>query len=279
MKSSLKFSAMSVSYVQHSLEFLIDSYKKIGIKSIEFWAAEPHFYSKNFPERSQALDRLKDIKKQLDEAGINVSMYTAETLNYPASYSHPDKHVRDATISYMKDVCQEALILGCKQVFVNTGCGLRDLPREENWSRCVDSFKQLCDFAEGIGVDIVLEQLQPYESNLVINLEDCIRMKNEVAKNNFKICLDVVAMEVAGEKIDEYFSAFGKDIVHIHLADNNHEILGEGSYPIDVYLKYLEAIKFSGYISLEINDSIYWLDPHKSLELSYDWLRKKGYII
>ena len=278
MKEQLKFSAMSVAYVQYSLDYVIASYQKLGLKAIEFWAAEPHFHAQNFPDRQRALDYLRSIKEKLDDAGIVVSMYTAETLNYPASYSHPEKHVRDATLAYMKAACEEALVLGCKRVFVNTGCGLRDLPREDSWRRCVQSYQDLCDYAAGLGVEIVMEQLQPYESNLVTNLDDCRRMKSDVSRDNFKICLDVVAMEVAGEKMEDYFEAFGKDLVHIHLADQNHEILGKGSYQIDEYLTTLKERDFQDYVSLEINDSIYWMDPHKSLELSINWLRDKGYI-
>ncbi|MDU6065365.1 MAG: TIM barrel protein [Anaerococcus sp.] len=93
-----------------------------------------------------------------------------------------------------------------------------------------------------------------------------------------KICLDLVAMEVANEKIEDYFNTFGDDIAHIHLADSNHEILGDGNFPIDKYLEYLESINFDKYISLEINDSIYWNDPEKSLRESISWLKDNNYM-
>lgn len=276
-KTKLKFSAMSVAYVQYSLDYVIESYRKLGLKSIEFWAGCPHFYKADYASKSESLKVLEQIREKLKKNGITVSMYTTETLGYPFSYSHPDEKVRKRTLEHMKDACDEALAIGCNRVFVNTGCGLRDLPKEESFQRTADTYKELCSYAKNLGVDIVLEQLQPYESNLVISLEDCIEMKRLVGYDNFKICLDVVAMEVAGENIQQYFDAFGDDVVHIHLADRNHEILGNQDYPLENYLKYLEEINYKEYISLEINDSIYWIDPHGSLEKSKEWLAAHGY--
>ena len=81
-------------------------------------------------------------------------------------------------------------------------------------------------------MELVLEQLQPYESNLVYSLADIDRMLKEVGYENLKVCLDVVAMEVSGDTVDDFFRVLEDQIAHIHLADSNHEILGEGVYPV-----------------------------------------------
>lgn len=279
MSNKLKFSAMSVIYIQYSFDYVLKSYSELGIDAIEFWAAEPHYYSNRFETREESLDYLNRLKNKLDDSKIKVSMFTPETLMYPYSYSHPEKKVRANTINYMKSACEEASILGCNKVFVNTGCGLRDIPIIESWKNCVNSYKEICDYAKTLNVNIVLEQLQPYESNLVTDLKSCMEMKKDVNRDNFKICLDLVAMEVANENIKDYFNVFGKDIVHIHLADRNHEILGEQDYPIESYLNFLEKVNFNEFVSLEINDSIYWEDPHKALYNSIKWLNEHEYFI
>ncbi|MDD7767081.1 MULTISPECIES: sugar phosphate isomerase/epimerase family protein [Anaerococcus] len=274
----LKFSAMTVSYIQYSLVYLIKSFGRLKIDNIELWAALPHYdiyLDKNTDLYNKQLEK---IKNKLKENNMKIVMFTPETLAYPYSYSHPNEIIRNRTVEYMKKACNDALDLGCNQVFINSGCGLRDIPVEDSWKNCVDSFKKICKYAENLGINIVLEQLQPYESNLVINLQDCIRMKKDVGYDNLKICLDLVAMEVANEKIEDYFNTFGDDIAHIHLADSNHEILGDGNFPIDKYLEYLESINFDKYISLEINDSIYWNDPEKSLRESIRWLKDNNYM-
>jgi protein FrlC len=268
-----RLAAMDVQYVQYSLDYTIDSFKRCGLHFIEFWGATPHYYRFDYSTAVEAHERLTQIRKQLEENEISVIMYTPETLGYPYSFSHPDQRVRDRTVAFFDLACQDSVSLGCKQIFLNTGCGLRDLPREESWARTADSYRKICDIAKGYGIDMVLEQLQPYESNLVITLPDVKRMLEDVDRPNLKVCLDLTAMEVAGEKIEDYFETFGDKVAHIHLADENHQILGTGSYPVDDYMQYLVDIDFKGYTSLEINDSIYWLDPHQSMMDTMEYIR------
>ena len=267
-----RIAAMSVQYLQFSLDYLIDSYVKCGIHNIEFWAGEPHYYRMDYLTRFEAANRLKSIKARFTDNGIKVIMFTPETLNYPYSFSHPDQAVRNRTVEFFDMCCQDALELDCHRIFINTGCGLRDIKREESWKRVVDSLVRLCDVGKKYNIDFVLEQLQPYESNLVTTLAEMKQVIKDVGQPNLKICLDVVAMEVAGENMKDWFQELGEDIEHIHLADQNHQILGTGDYPIKTYLGYLGLVNFDGYISLEINDSIYWMDPHRSLYQSIDYL-------
>ena len=56
----------------------------------------------------------------------------------------------------------------------------QDLPREESFARLVDTYKKIAAIAEQKGIELVLEQLQPYESNLVLNLQDIKRVLDEV---------------------------------------------------------------------------------------------------
>lgn len=267
-----QIAAMSVQFVQYSLDYTIEAFAKCGIKNIEFWGADPHYYRENYLTRFEASKQLRKIRNQLDERDIKVVMYTPETLAYPFSFSNPEESVRNRTVEFFDKACNDALELGCNQIFVNSGCGLRDVDRSISWNHTVDSLQKICDLAKRYGVDLVLEQLQPYESNLVTSLQDIKSMLSDVNKENLKVCLDVVAMEVAKDTLKDFFSQLGERIVHIHLADKNHEILGVGNYPIIEYLDYLAEIGFDKYVSLEINDSIYWEDPYPSLKQSMDYL-------
>ena len=119
-----------------------------------------------------------------------------------------------------------------------------------------------------------MEQLQPYESNLVLNLQDIKRVLDEVDSPAMYICVDVVAMAVAGEELKDYFEVLGRDRIKlIHFADTCHYILGDGELPLKDYLKTLEEYDYDGIVDLEINDSIYWDDPHESIRKSVEWLK------
>lgn len=267
------FSVMSVQYSQYSFEYYLSSMNKLGIKNIDFWGGEPHYFSDG--QRASKL-RLEKIKSLIDQYEMNVVVYTPETLSYPFSYSHPDNLVRKRTVQYLKNAIDDAVYLNCPYVFMNSGCGLRDLTVNDSLSLLIDSYRQIVTYAQENGITMVLEQLQPYESNLITDIDSLEYVINSINSNCLKICVDVVAMEVACETLETYFNRFGRDrIALIHFSDSHHYILGEGDtlFPLKDYLKTLARFNYDGIIDLEINDSIYWLDPHTSIRKSINWLK------
>ena len=79
---------------------------------------------------------------------------------------------------------------------------------------------------------------------------------------------------MAGEELKDYFEVLGRDKIKlIHFADTCHYILGDGELPLADYLKTLEEYDYDGIVDLEINDSIYWDDPHDSIAKSVEWLK------
>ena len=268
------FAVMSVQYVHYSLEYYLDSMVKNGLKHVDLWGGIPHYCRLDYPFDEDAKKTIGYIRAMMEERGLDVSVYTPETLAYPYSFSHPEEEVRKRTVDYFSMAMDDALLFGTNKVFLNSGCGLLDLPREESFARLVDTYKKIAAIAEQKGIELVLEQLQPYESNLVLNLQDIKRVLDEVDSPAMYICVDVVAMAVAGEELKDYFEVLGRDRIKlIHFADTCHYILGDGELPLKDYLKTLEEYDYDGIVDLEINDSIYWDDPHESIRKSVEWLK------
>ena len=125
---------------------------------------------------------------------------------------------------------------------------------------------------------MILEQLQPYESNLLINLPQMDAMLREVHSPALRTCVDLVAMGVSGENLEDYYTTLGKESIQfIHFADGNpsgHYILSDGNLPLKESIQTLEKHDYTSIIDLEINDPIYWADPHTSVKKSVDYLRK-----
>ena len=268
------FAVMSVQYVHYSLEYYLDSMVKNGLRHVDLWGGIPHYCRLDYPFAEDAKQKIGSIRAMMEERGLDVSVYTPETLAYPYSFSHPEEEVRKRTVDYFSMAMDDALLFGTNKVFLNSGCGLLDLPREESFARLVDTYKKIAAIAEQKGIELVLEQLQPYESNLVLNLQDIKRVLDEVDSPAMYICVDVVAMAVAGEELKDYFEVLGRDRIKlIHFADTCHYILGDGELPLKDYLKTLEEYDYDGIVDLEINDSIYWDDPHESIRKSVEWLK------
>ena len=269
-------SVMSVQYVQHTFSYYLNSMARVGLSKIDLWGGVPHYCRLDYSSAPEAARQVNRLRREIDAREMQVVIYTPETLGYPFSYSAPDPAVRTRTINYMRQAMDDALLLGTNRVFLNTGCHPRDLDREEGWKRTVDSFQTLCGFAADAGVQLVLEQLQPYESNLVTSLDGIERMLAEVSSPALACCVDVVAMEEAGDTLEDFCQRLGSRLQWVHYSDSHHLVLGEGSYgreKLEGYIRTLEQYGYQNCLDLEINDSIYWEDPHGSLQRSVDYLR------
>lgn len=270
-----QFAVMSVQYLQYSFEYYLNSMQQCGIKHVDLWGGIPHYCRLDYPFSADALKKIDSICEKMKKKDLDVVVYTPETLSYPYSFTDPDEEVRKRTIDYFSMAMDDAKRFGTDKVFLNSGCGLRDLPREESWKRLIDTYQKIAVIAEEKGIKLVLEQLQPYESNLIITLDDIKRALEEVGSNSLFVCVDVVAMAVAGETLKDYFETLGTERIQlIHFADTCHYILGDGELPLKEYLQVMEEYDYKGVVDLEINDSIYWENPHASIVRSVEWLKK-----
>lgn len=272
-----QIACMSVQYVHYSFEYYLNSMQRLNVRNLDLWGGHPHYCPLDYLTRSESSKRVREIRNMVEANGQKIVIYTPETLNYQYDVSSPSQTVRNRTLDYFDQAIDETLEMGTSRLFINSGCGLLDIPREDSWKWAVESISQICEMANQRGVTMMLEQLQPYESNLLVNLSQMKEMLSAVNSPALKVCIDLVAMEVAGEKLEDYYNELGEDAIgFIHYADGDpsgHYILGDGNAPLKEYLDILASHNFTGYIDLEINDSIYWNDPHTSVKRSVDYLR------
>lgn len=267
---------MSVQYVQHTFDYYVKSMETCGLKNVDMWGGAPHYCRLDYNSSMEAAAAIRKLRGKMEDHGLKTVIYTPETLGYPFSYSTDQTALRARTVDFMKAAMDDALEFDTNRVFLNTGCHPRDLDREEGLKRVIDSYARLSDYAEKMGVKLMLEQLQPYESNLCININDIRQIVNEVNSPALNICVDLVAMEVAGENLEQYFEEFKDKIQWIHYSDSHHLILGDGDYGKEKLKGYIDTLEKYGYdslLDLEINDSIYWEDPHTSIKRSVDYLK------
>lgn len=270
-------SVMSVQYWHTSFEYFLSSMERCQLKNIELWAGAPHYSYDCFETRADAEAHIRAMRRQMEARGMQVVMLTPEQLNYPINIAGREAGYRKKSLDYFTRAMEDALLFGTDRVFITSGWGLLDEPREDAWRRSVDSLGELCARAEKMGVSLVIEQLQPYESNLLTTCDDMVRMLNEVSSPALQCCVDLVAMAVVGDELQDFFDRLPGRVRHIHFADGNpsgHYICGDGNLPLRGYLATLEANQYSGYLTLEINDSIYWDDPHTSIARSAEFLRR-----
>ncbi len=269
----INVAAMSVQYWQYSFEYFLDSMVKCGIENIELWAGEPHYYRYNYNSAGDAARRVREMRRQMDDRGLKVVMYTPETLGYPFSAASPLPEARNRVVDFYKMCMDDMAGFGTDQLFCNPGWAPRDIPVADSWRRSVDLFKIVGEYAEKMGVTLNIEQLQPYESNLVNTAAQLRRFIDDVASPAMVCCLDIGAMAVAGDTIEDFYREMPGKIRHVHFSDRNHEVPGDQDLPLASYITEFEAKGYDGYLTLEVNDGIYVEDPHAAFARSAEYMR------
>lgn len=97
-------------------------------------------------------------------------------------------------------------------------------------------------------------------------------MVEEVAHPALKVMVDTIATGAAGETLEQWFQAFGTDLIHMHFLDGDpyvHNIWGNGNYPLEEMLQCLSNHQYQGYLVQEVADERYFSDPVTADEQNY----------
>ena len=262
MPQMRQIAGMNLAYVFFPLTYFLDAMVEFGIESIELWGGMPHLYADDV----SAAD-VSRLRREIERRDLNLVCYTPEQCAYPVNWAADDDSVRDRSLRYFARRLEMAAELGAQLMLVTSGWGYRTGPLGEAWKRSRDSLQCVASKASALGIRLVLEALQPVESNLVVDLASLERMLAEIDSEAIGVCLDTVAMAVADETIDQYFVAFGGALSHIHLNDGDpagHLTWGDGSLPLADYLEQIARHNYRGHLTLEIADERYRLDPDEA---------------
>ncbi len=262
---------MNIHYMNFSLDYFLDAQERVGFESIELWGGAPHFYLD-----PTCYEDCRVLKQKIRDHHLKLVEFTPENCMYP--YQMAAKGLCfERSLEYFKNGVRACAELECPQISTNSGRGYLDETREEAWKRSVEMHRQLCDFAAEYGVTVAMESLRPEETNLGVRLEDVRRLFDEIDRPNLRINVDVTAMGVSGETLEQWFAEFGSLITHFHFIDGTpygHLIWGDGCRDLESDLRVLADNHYSGYLGQEITDSRYYSDP-----LTHDMRNMKAWEI
>jgi fructoselysine 3-epimerase len=255
---------MNLHYLQYTLEYFLNSMVKFGVPNIELWGGYPHLYSEDL-----TLLEVARIRKDIERRDLNLVCYTPEQLMYANNIAAKETDIRNRSIDYYLKNIEITAELGTNLMLMTSGWGYYHETKDGAWNNAQESLATLSSKAADMGITLLLEPLQPFESNLITDVKTLKKMIEEVNMTSLKGMLDIVAMAVAGESVHEYFQALGDQLLHIHLIDgtpSGHLACGDGTLPIEQYLTDISEYGYNRYLSLELAASSYYTDPDKAFE-------------
>lgn len=255
-----QISVMNIHYCNFSLDYFLDCQAKLGVKNVELMAGHQGMWIdyKGFADPAP-------IRRKLEERGLKCPVITPENIDYPYQYAAQGKELFERSVAFFTNGIRMGAELGSKILMANSGWGYWNESYEEGMKRCAEMFHRLCRVCEEYDMEIAFESLRPQESHLCVDLKSTRDLFDRVDHPRFKAMVDVTAMEVAGETIEDWFEAFGpENINHAHFVDGNpygHLVWGEGSRNLEQMLNVMNKYGYKGCYSQELTDSSYFQDP------------------
>ena len=262
--------AMNIIFSHHSLDYMLDSFDRIGVKRFELWAPSPQF-----DLRMPSLCDISAFKKKVYGRGFGITCVTPEQCAYPHNIASAEADVRRYAVEHFKKYIDVTAELGVAKMLCGPGWGNVDEDVEEAWKRSVDSLHELARYAEGAGIDLAFEILNHYETNLVYSLDTMKRMAEAVVSPRFQLCVDTVPVELDHRKLSDFFDAFGERIIHIHMTDGDplgHVPPGLGRYDMAAYFQTLARYDYRGDVTIEICDTNWSNEPEKATRIGFETL-------
>ncbi|MGV3764049.1 sugar phosphate isomerase/epimerase family protein [Parapedobacter sp.] len=123
--------------------------------------------------------------------------------------------------------------------------------RAIEWERAVVNLRTVCESAAARGLEIALEPLNRFESDLINNVDDLLHLIGDINHPAAKICLDMFHMNIEEPDPEAAIVKSGEKLIHVQVSENYRGTPGTGNASWDAYRRGLEAIGYQGVVSIE----------------------------
>lgn len=205
-------------------------------------------------EDPQLIDTDK-IRAELEKNGLSVIVCGA--FGTSRDLTSDDPELQRNSLIYIEECLKIARELGSAffagPMYSAVGKA-RMIPKEEReveWSRAVENLRTVCEIASSMGLEIALEPLNRFESDLVNNVDDVLQMIEDINHPAAKICLDMFHMNIEERDPGLAIRKAGDKLLHVQVSENYRGTPGSGNASWNEYRKALEAIDYKGVVSIE----------------------------
>ena len=219
--------------------------------------------------------KMEEAKQTLPSSKIRFST----VCGTPSGLLGPDRKTREQTMQGVKDLlkmCAELDGVGVIRAPIFGGPQITDLypwepdVKELEKKILIEEFKILGRYADDLGVYLILEPLNRYETHLINRLEQAVEVCKAVGLEHVKMMADFFHMNIEEPDIAASLEKASDYIVHIHLADSNRLLPGYGHTDFKKPFQVLKNIGYNGFMAMECRVPG---NPEESLPRSVNYLK------
>lgn len=241
---------------------------------------------------SKLPEQLKILRRTAEAEAVELTFTTG--LQPQTDISSADPAVQKAGIEYLCRCVEQVSEAGGHLLSgVIFGCwGARSgNDFEGRRMRVSKGLAQVMPLAEQLDVDLGIEPINRYETDLVTTLSIAVEIARKVDSPRLGILLDLFHAQLEEPSLAGAIAEAGSYLKHIHLADNHRGLPGTGSFVWEALLHALEERGYQGRAVIEAfthtgtpvaRDTATWANrgsenPDLDLKKSLDFLRGGGW--
>ena len=242
---------------------------------------------------SKLPDKLETLRQTAASEGVELTFTTG--LQPASDISSADPALRAAGMAYLErclDMVAEAggrLLSGVLYApwGVRTGVDL-----EARRARATECLTDVAKHAETLGVDLGIEPINRYETDLVTTNAIALEMARATGSDRVGILFDVFHAQIEEVSFETGITTAFNKLNHVHLAENHRGLPGTGSLPFHTVLQALRNANYQGRAVIEAftrtgttvaSDTGTWVaraatgDLDADLRTSLEYLRGQGW--
>lgn len=164
------------------------------------------------------------------------------------------EYIREATFRRLKDDIDFSTRLGRPNVTVGLIRGVGGVQsRELEYALLLREMQRIAEYADKQGVVINFEPINRYECKLCNSTADGRRLIEDMGTpKNVGILYDTFHSNIEDVDMQKAISENLPYISHVHLADSNRRLPGEGHVDFPMVFRTLKNAGYQGYASLEV---------------------------
>ena len=266
-----RIAGMGMHYKFRPLDYFLESQQELGVQSIEFWCARPHFLLDDY-----GFEDVKKLREKLDFYGMKLAAFSPECTVYNYNLCAQDETAARHSMGYFEKAIEAAEQAEAKLMVVNCCGGLRDEEKERIFERAVDRLTCLGKTASEHGILLAVETFCPGDSPVFNTLTELKSLLDAVNSKNVQACLDLTAAGMAGESMKDWFELLGDKVRHIRFTDGRpggRLAWGDGLRPLEDQFGWIEQYGYTRYLSLSVNDPRYLDNPREADEKNWKALK------
>ena len=252
----MKLAYSSNAYRKASIEDAIDRIAGLGFRAMELMADQPHAWPKSVTD-----DRIKLIRRRLDQRELQLSNINAFMMNAVQDFWHPswiepDEDFRRLRIEHTRDALTMAEKLGASCITTEPG---GPLPEGMSYGQAMDIFtdglREVLYHAEKVGVQLLVE---PEPGLLIENAEQFLELSRRIDSPMFGLNFDIGHFYCVGDDLPDTIRKLHSFTRHYHIEDiaasrvHEHLIPGHGAIDFPSVLQAIRETNYSGWLTVEL---------------------------